>query len=204
MKSQVHFAVLLAALITVTLLADAWRSARRDSQQLSTVLTSQNAQIQNANEREKQQGAELATVLAEIGAQKHSVQTPLQAAKQLPQALPPLPLPVSIQIPNLSAAPAGQLVSSENAPEATIRIPKPDLIPLYDELQDCRADRAEASALQQDLADEKDRSAALRRQRDAALTAARGGTALARLKRAAKWFAIGMAAGAAIAASARH
>ena len=68
---------------------------------------------------------------------------------------------------------------------------------MYDELQDCRANQAETTILRQDLADEKNRSAALSRERDASLTAAHGGTILARLKRTAKWFAIGIATGAA-------
>ena len=59
-------------------------------------------------------------------------------------------------------------------------------------------------ALKQDLADEKTRSAALLHERDTANAVARGGTIWLRLKRAAKWFAIGVATGAAVAAIAHR
>jgi hypothetical protein len=89
-------------------------------------------------------------------------------------------------------------------PPATISIPQADLVPLYDDLQDCAAANARNAALAQDLADEKTRSAALLRERDAAVTSAHGGGFLAHLKQAANWFFIGAAAGAAATAVARH
>jgi hypothetical protein len=155
--------------------------------------------IQQAGYREKQRNTELAAALATIRAQKHAVQTPQQAFKQLASVLPPLPLPVSITSPNLSVPlPPGETSST------TISIPQPDLVPLYEDLQDCRARALQNDALEQNLADEKTRTAALLRERDAAKAAARGGTILIRLKRAAKWFAIGVATGAAVAAVAHH
>jgi hypothetical protein len=72
-------------------------------------------------------------------------------------------------------------------------------VPLYDDLQDCRAGALKNDVLEKNLADEKTRSAALMRERDAANAAAHGGTFLTRLKRAAKWFAIGLAVGAVVA-----
>jgi hypothetical protein len=86
----------------------------------------------------------------------------------------------------------------------TISVPQPDLVPLYDELQDCRENKAQSDALQNDLSDEKSRSAALVHERDAAVATARGGTYLTRLKRSAKWLAIGIAVGAAAAAATHH
>jgi hypothetical protein len=44
----------------------------------------------------------------------------------------------------------------------------------------------------------------LTRERDAAIAAAHGGTFWLRAKRAAKWFAIGVAAGAAVTVASRH
>jgi hypothetical protein len=199
MKPTLNLVVLLAASIAVALLASAWRSARHDSQQLAATLASQNTVIQQTGDREKQRDSQLAAALAAIQAQKRTVQTPQQAAKQLPSVLPPLPLPVTIHDPNLSIPlPPGE------APSTTISIPQPDLVPLYDDLQDCRATAVQNDALKKDLSDEKTRSAALLHERDAATAVARGGTFLLRLKRAAKWFAIGVAAGAAAAAIAHH
>jgi hypothetical protein len=199
MKPTLHIVVLLASSIAVVLLADAWRSARHDSQQLAATLAVQNTIIQQSADREKQRDSQLAAALAAIQAQKRAVQTPQQAAKQLPSVLPPLPLPVSIHDPDLSVPlPPG------DTPSATVSIPQPDLVPLYDDLQDCRATAIQNEALQKDLSDEKNKSAALLHERDAAAAAAHGGTFLVRLKRAAKWFAIGVATGAAAAAIARH
>jgi hypothetical protein len=199
MKPTLDITIFVAALIAVALLADAWRSARHDSQQLAATLAAQNNAIQQAGDREKQRDTQLAAALATIQTQKRAVQTPQQAAKQLPFVLPLLPLPVSVHDPDLSAPlPPGE------SPSTTISIPQPDLMPLYDDLQDCRASTIQNDALKKDLSDEKSRSASLLRERDAAIAAAHGGTFLLRLKRAAKWFAIGVATGAVLAAAAHH
>jgi hypothetical protein len=198
MKSTLHIVILAASLIAVILLADAWRSARRDTAQLNTTLATQNAAIQQAESREKQRDAQLTSALDAIAAQKRTVQTAQQAAQAIPSVLPALPLPVSIQIPNLSTVNPG-----ETRP-ATITLPQADLKPLYDGLQDCRANEIQNDDAKKDLADEQARTAALTRERDSAIAAARGGTFWVRLKRGAKWFAIGAAAGAAAAAIAQH
>jgi hypothetical protein len=104
--------------------------------------------------------------------------------------LPPLPLPISIHLPDLSASSK----SKEDLP-ASISIPQVDLKPLYDEIQDCRATEMESDATKKDLADEKTQIAALVRERDVAVAAAHGGTFWVRLKRDAKWLAIGIAVG---------
>ncbi len=81
-------------------------------------------------------------------------------------------------------------------PEATLHIPQADLKPLYDQLEDCRACQANLSAAQSDLADERIKLTATAAERDAALQSAKGGAFWPRLKRNAKWFALGAAAGA--------
>src|SRR5713101_9849509 len=105
--------------------------------------------------------------------------------------MPRLPLPISLRLPDLTAAPN----SSEPAP-ASISVPQADLKPLYDALADCRACGLERDALKRDLADEQAKTTALLRERDAAIAAARGGAFWSRLKRNAKWFAIGAVVGA--------
>jgi hypothetical protein len=198
MKSTLHIVILAAALIAATLAADAWRSARRDANQLNTTLASQNAAIQQAGAREKQRASELTAALATITAQKRAIQTPKQAAMAIPDILPPLPLPISIRIPDLSTVKPGEI------PPATITVPQADLKPLYDGLQDYRASAIETDTAKKDLADEQARTAALTRERDSAITAAKGGSFWVRLRRSAKWLAIGAAAGVAAAAAARH
>ena len=191
--------IFLAATLAVALLADAWRSARQDSQQLAATLATQKTAIDQAGEREKLRDSQLANALAAIQARKRSVQTPQEASAQLDSALPPLPLPVSVRSPNLSP-----LMPLEEAPPTIISVPQPDLIPLYDALQNCRASTVQNDSLQKDLADEKLRSTALQHERDAAVADARGGRWLTRLKRSAKWFAIGIATGAIAATVARR
>jgi hypothetical protein len=199
MKPTLDIAIFVAALIAIALLGDAWKSARHDSQQLAATLAAQNTVIQQAGDRERERDSQIATALAAIQSQKHNVQTPKQAVKQLPSVLPVLPLPVSIHDPDLSVPlPPGE------APSTTISIPQPDLVPLYDDLQDCRASAVQTDALKKDLSDEKSRSASLLHERDAAIAVAHGGTFLLRLRRAAKWFVIGVAAGAAVAAVAHR
>jgi hypothetical protein len=199
MKLSLHIIALIAAAIALALVADAWRSARHDSQQLAATLAAQNTTIQQSADREKQRDSDVTKALAAIQAEKRAVQTPLQASKQLAAVLPPLPLPVTIHDPD----PADPIAPGE-IPLTTISIPQPDLVPLYDELQDSHETKVQADALQKDLTDEKARSAALLRERNAAVTAAHGGTFLIRLKRSAKWFAIGIVAGAAITAASHH
>jgi hypothetical protein len=185
----------------IALLADAWRSARHDSQQLATTLAAQNATIQHSGEQEKQRDTQLAAALAAIQTEKRSIRTPQQAAQELPEVLPQLPLPVSIHIPDLSPKP---LPNESAEAEASITIPQPDLIPLYNNLQDCRSSQVQTATLQKDLSDEKARSAALLQERNAAITAAHGGPILQRLKRTAKWFAIGLASGAVLTIATHH
>jgi len=199
MKPTLKIIVSTAAFLAIALLADSWRSARHDAQQVAATLATQNVALQQAVNRENQRDKQMAAALATIQAQKRAVHSPQQAAAQLASVLPPLPLPVSVQGPVLSVPfPAGEI------PPTILSIPQPDLIPLYDQLQDCRASTQRNDTLQEDLADEKMRAAEILHERDAALSAAHGGAFFARLKRAAKWFILGAAVGAAAASAARR
>jgi hypothetical protein len=207
MKITLHTIALIVSALALALCADAWRSARHDAAQLSAVLDAQKTVIAQAAEREKSRDAQLATAIDAIASQKNKIQTPRQAAVAIPSVLPPLPLPVSIQFPNLapsSKSTSPNSISPALAPPlsngdlpAALSIPQADLIPLYDDLQNCRATTLERDSAQKDLADEKIQNAAMSREREAAITAAHGGPFWVRLKREAKWFAIGIAVGAA-------
>jgi hypothetical protein len=95
-----------------------------------------------------------------------------------------------------------QLQNLPDAPSA--QIPTADLKPLYDYVQNCRACQAQLAAAKQDSADNVTKLAALTRERDAALTAAKGGTFWQRLRRNALWFALGAGAGAAAVCGTGH
>ena len=88
------------------------------------------------------------------------------------------------------------------APQSTAEIPAADLAPLYNYVQDCRACQLELTAAKQNATDDDAKIRALTRERDAAITAAKGGPFWLRLKRNAHWLAIGAAVGAVTSAAA--
>lgn len=75
------------------------------------------------------------------------------------------------------------------------RIPTADLKPLYNYVQDCRSCQLRLAAAERDRADDQAKIAALTRERNAAMTAAKGGGFWLRLRRNALWFVVGAAAG---------
>jgi hypothetical protein len=105
-------------------------------------------------------------------------------------------------LPNTTAAAGSEEISAPN-PSGDAVLPAADLKPLYDFAMDCKVCQAKLAAAQSDLNDEKTENAALTKEKDDAVTAAKGGGVLRRILRAAKWFAIGAAAGAVAAKAAR-
>lgn len=79
--------------------------------------------------------------------------------------------------------------------DCTAQIPAADLKPLYNYIQDCRACQTKLAAANQNAADDAKKIAALTRERDSAITAAKGGSFWRRLRRNATWFAAGVALG---------
>jgi len=85
-----------------------------------------------------------------------------------------------------------------------LEMPSADLKPLYDFTQSCRECQLRLAAAQQDHSDDLTKLDSLTRERDAAITAAKGGTFWRRLRRNALWFVVGAAVGAATAQIAAH
>ena len=140
-----------------------------------------------------------------------SVQKPAQVVAALPEVIT-LPAPITIEAERPASPPSsgqaegrpfGSTGSVPDGIQPKVNFPAADLKPLYDFAVDCKACQAKLGAAQADLADEKVKSQALSRERDDALRAAKGGSVLRRIARAAKWFAIGAAAGAIAAKAAR-
>jgi hypothetical protein len=92
--------------------------------------------------------------------------------------------------------PAAEQSTATQAPQSTAEIPAADLARLYNYVQDCRACQLELIAAKQNATDDATKIRALTRERDAAITAAKGGPIWLRLKRNAHWLAIGAAVGA--------
>lgn len=76
-----------------------------------------------------------------------------------------------------------------------VELPLHDLKPLFDFVQDCRACNAELAAAEKNRTDDAAKIAALTRQRDVALSAARGGAFWHRLQHELEWFAAGAISG---------
>ena len=182
----------------------AWREDRRDRTQLAAQLAAAQQALNAADARQHDRDAQLQQSLATIAAQKRTVQTPVQILADLPHQLP-LPVPLVVETRPLPDNPAAKPGSPAAAatPISQVVIPPEDLKPLYDFTLECKACQAKLAAAQGDLADEKTKTATLTQARDAALQAAKGGSLLRRIRRAAKWFALGAAAGA-IAAKSAH
>ncbi|MGO9642175.1 MAG: hypothetical protein ACLP1Y_12830 [Candidatus Acidiferrales bacterium] len=221
-------AAIVVALAAGALFLHSWRKSRADAATLAAMLNAAQQQIDSAAAQEKQTDAQLSQQLAQIADLKQRVQSPQQAAAAILQSLPPLPAPVSITMPlakdvGKSSSPAPQTNEpqsvrtqvpgpidpngSNSAPAlapATATIPQQDLKPLYDYMEDCRAAAADRDAARKDLADEQTKVTALTAQRDAALAAAKGGKFWTRVRRNAKWLAIGAATGAIAALAARR
>jgi hypothetical protein len=205
-------ALLVAAVLFVAFI-QAWRADRRDRAQLASELAATKQLLDAANARQHDRDAQLKQTLAGLAAEKRTIATPQQIVRELPREIP-LPAPIVLQTPATPAASpqtsegqrSSSNLSSTNTPkpaQAQAIIPGEDLKPLYDFALDCKACQAKLAAAQGDLTDEKSKTAALTKERDHALQIARGGSAWRRIGRAAKWFLIGAAAGAA-AAKAAH
>ena len=214
------FAASLALLLCIAAVY-AWRADQRDRAHLAAELASTKQLLAAADSRQHDRDAQLAQTLAALASEKRTIVTPAQILRELPSAIA-LPAPITPQAERNasfvgatlgSPAAIASSVAAGGASPAPARekpsaptgafIPSADLKPLYDFALDCQACQAKLSAAQNDLADERQKTAALTKERDDALRVAKGGSAWRRVARAAKWFVIGAAAGA-IAAKAAH
>jgi len=186
-------AVLIAVVVGVTVYF-AWRGA-----QLKAELQATQKALGDADSRQQARNAELGHTLAQLNAKKSSSRSPAQIVKVFPDVLP-LPTPLTLQ-PQQTGAPGlpGGAKQPTETPNAKVQLPAEDLKPLYDFAVDCRECQAQLAAAQGNLKDQQTKTLALSRERDTVLKAARGGSVLRRVVRAAKWFVLGAAAGAAAA-----
>jgi hypothetical protein len=204
LRSWLKVAAMLIALVAGVSVYFAWRASQRGQAQLKAELQATQKALTDADTRQKTRNEELAKILAGFNAKKVAVQKPEQVVKALPEVLP-LPVPILDGPEGVSAVPTAQGTAKPGhpAPNSNVPLLRADLKPLYDYAVDCQECRAQLSAAQANLVDEQSKTQSLTRERDSALQAARGGSILRRVARAAKWFAIGAAAGAVAARLAR-
>ncbi|HET7107809.1 MAG TPA: hypothetical protein VFI38_13445 [Candidatus Acidoferrum sp.] len=198
----------VAAVVVVAVLAEsvfvAWRDARKQQAALQSELKTTQQALAEATARQASRDAAVNDLVAGLKQKEVAIQKPAQVVAALPEVLP-LPAPITI-VPERPASESGPYNPSDSAPDGIlpkVNFPAADLKPLYDFAVECKACQAKLGAAQADLADEKVKTRALGRERDDALRAAKGGSLLRRIARAAKWFAIGAAAGAIAAKAAR-
>lgn len=216
-RTLFELAAFAAVLLLAALAFHAWLAARDEQQRLQATLAAQKQLLDAADARERAREATLHDTLAQIETLKRTTQTPAQILRALPQFLP-LPHPITLAqlsapaagkgtaLPESSLPPSAPALpvpfesSAANAPDLpaapSAHLPVADLKPLYDFVQDCRACQAQLAVARQNADDDAAKIAALTRQRDAAITAAKGGSFWRRLRRNALWFAVGAGTGA--------
>ncbi len=233
-RRTLEIAAFCAALLIAALAIHAWLSSRDEQQRLQSTLAAQKQILDAADTREQTREATLNDALAKIEKLKRAVQTPQQILRDLPQYLPlPQPITLAPAAsdthaqqgtalpeksasargaqpaptpPNTNSLPTGprSIVPCTSADNCVAQIPATDLKPLYDFTQNCRECQLSLAAAQKDHADDLTKLDSLTRERDAALTAAKGGTFWRRLRRNALWFVVGAGVGAAAHIAAHH
>jgi hypothetical protein len=129
----------------------------------------------------------------------HTKTAPCVAKEGCPS---PAPLPTADAspadaTPGLESPALAAPTNQQDLPDApSAQIPAADLKPLFDFVQDCRSCQAQLAAAKQNATDNAAKLTALKRERDAALATAKGGTFWQRLHRNALWFVVGAGAGA--------
>jgi hypothetical protein len=211
MRHKVEIAAFSVVLLFATLALSAWFASRDEEQRLQTTLTAQKQIIDAVGVRERARDASLKDALAQIGKLKRDTRTPNQIIRDLPKYLPlPQPITITDSANPLKAAtqhgadtsekslfpPIVQPSPSEGLPATpVVQVPAADLKSLYDVVQDYRACQLRLTAASENVSDQTSKAAALTRERNVAITAAKGGSFWRRLHRNALWFAVGAGAG---------
>lgn len=146
--------------------------------------------------------AQLAASLAALAASRQQVQTPTQVVQALPQVLT-LPAPV-VQVTAAQAKAVDALPDAPQVHSGDLIIPQQDVKPFYDAQLDCKVNVAKLSS----CSDTVTNLTALGTVKDTEIkqqeVVIKGGTKWQRIKRAAKWTAIGSGLGAALAVYLTH
>ena len=193
-------AVLGALLVSSGLLVRSWLEARDTRVQLQAELAAQKTIIDQAQQQinavvqqQKDRDAALQQQLQGMQAAVAQVKTAAEIAKWIPTQLP-TQQPINIHIP--PATPQNP------TPDAVATIPQADLPAIRDAIEGCKECKVTLATAQQDLVSKDqqlklagEQLSATQRERDVAVRAAAGGGFWLRVKRGAKWLAIGGAIG---------
>ncbi len=199
-RATVELVAGILVLVIVSLVVSSWVGAREDRVRLAATLEAQTAaqseikkQQADLAEQKKQAADEQTRQLAATQQQFQRAVTPEQIAA-LAQQIMGLKKPITIVMP---------AATKENPnPQAVAQVAVADAPAAKKYLDDCEICRTNLDATvkqmtfaQQQAELEKKKNESLTVERDAAIKAAKGGSVLQRVGRAAKWLAIGVAIG---------
>jgi len=209
LRAKIEALAAICMLIAGALIVRSYLDARADQLRLQATIAAQQGiiasaqrQMQSLDAAAKQRDAQTLATIAAMQQAVARVQSPQQIASWIPPQLP-TPAPLAVNIPSATAA--------NPAPDAIAKIPQQDLPAIRDMIESCKECSVKLNAAQQDLASKDqqlrlagEQLSATQRERDAALTAAKGGNLWRRIRRNALWFLIGGATAATLGGVAHH
>ncbi len=222
LRTKIEIALAALAIALAAFAFQTWLEAHDDRVKMQATIAARsrliNEQKQQAAALAQQEKSRDAALQSQIDAMQKSVAaiaTPQQIAAWLPAQVQ-TPAPITIQVPaapsaSSGAAPGQGTGKNSAAPPASATIPQIDLPSLRDYVETCKECQARLATSTQDLASKDqqlklaaEQLTATERQRDAAITAAKGGSFWTRVRRNAHWLAIGAGVGAAAVCAAGH
>lgn len=193
LRTKLEIGGAIIALVLIALLVSSAREARKDAAALKATLASETKVVTAATKDEEVRDKTAEKTVAALENTKKRTQTPSEALKELPTVIP-LPLPLIAQ-PVQQESQGSARAALPESPGAVV--PAKDLKSLYDFGIACQECQAKLDAATKDRADDAVKLAAVTKERDAAITASKGGKLWTRVKRNAKWLLVGLGAGAA-------
>lgn len=208
-RVKLEIAGALVALVVLGTVGGSWLGAREEGIRMKATLDAQQQviassakQVKDIQDAEAERDKVTAANVAALQASAARQTTPAEIAAWLPKQIQ-TPQPITFTIP--AATPQNP------TPAAIASVPQADLPALRDEVTQCQVCAQKLADAQGDLSSERDKEvlageqlSAMTKERDAAVTAAKGGGFWKRLGRAAKWTVIGIAVGAAATCGSGH
>lgn len=195
-RVKIEIAGALLALVVIGFVASSWIGSREDAIRMKATIDAQgqiiaasNKQAKDLADAETARDKVTAANVAALQAAAAKLVSPAEIAAWLPKQLP-TPQPITFTIP--AATPQNP------SPNATASIPQADLPALRDEVTSCQVCSQKLATAQSDLTSRDQRLtlageqlSAMTKERDAAVTASKGGSFWHRVGRATKFIAVG-------------
>lgn len=208
-RIKLEIAGALVAFMVLAVIGGSWLGAREEGIRLKATLDAQQQviassakQVKDIQDAETERDKVTASNVAALQAAAARQTTPAEIAAWLPKQIQ-TPQPITFTIPAAT--------TQNPTPSAIASIPQADLPALRDEVTQCQVCAQKLSSAQSDLSSERDKEvlageqlSAMTKERDAAVTASKGGSLWKRIERAVKYTVIGIAIGAAAVCGTGH